>query len=71
MLEGKYRVDGKVAIVTGSGRGIGKSIALILAEAGADIAVVARTKEQIEQTAQEITKLGRKALSIQADHALV
>jgi len=62
-----YRVDGKVAIVTGAGRGIGKAIALALAEAGADITVVARTKEQVEQTAEDIRKLGRKAVAISTD----
>ena len=67
MLTEKYRVDGKVAIVTGAGRGMGKAIALILAEAGADVVVVARTKVQIEQTAKEIRDLGRKALAIPTD----
>lgn len=67
MINEEYRVDGKVAIVTGAGRGIGKAIALILAEAGADTTVVARTREQIEQTAGDIRKLGRKALAIPAD----
>lgn len=67
MINEEYRVDGKVAIVTGAGRGIGKAIALILAEAGADVTVVARTKEQIEETAGDIRKLGRKALAIPAD----
>lgn len=63
----KYSVDGKVAIVTGSGRGIGKAIALTLAEAGADITLVARTKEQIDATAEEIRKMGRKVLSLPTD----
>jgi len=63
----EYSVEGKVAIVTGGGRGIGKAIALTLAEAGADITVVARTREQIEQTASEIRQLGRKALAIPMD----
>ena len=67
MINEEYRVDGKVAIVTGAGRGIGRAIALILAEAGADVTLVARTKEQIEQTAADIYKLGRKALAIPAD----
>ena len=67
MFGEKYRVDGKVAIVTGGGRGMGKSIALVLAEAGADVTVVARTKTQIEQTAEEIRRLGRKALAIPTD----
>jgi NAD(P)-dependent dehydrogenase (short-subunit alcohol dehydrogenase family) len=67
MITDDYRVDGKVAIVTGAGRGIGKAIALVLAEAGADITVVARTKEQVEQTTEEIRKLGRKALAMPID----
>jgi len=67
MITEEYRVDGKVAIVTGAGRGIGKAIALVLAEAGADITVVARTREQVQQTAEEIRQLGRKALAIPAD----
>jgi 2-deoxy-D-gluconate 3-dehydrogenase len=67
MITDEYRVDGGVAIVTGSGRGIGKAIALALAEAGADITLVARTKEQIDTTAEEIRKMGRKALAIATD----
>jgi NAD(P)-dependent dehydrogenase (short-subunit alcohol dehydrogenase family) len=67
MITDEYRVDGKVAIVTGAGRGIGKAIALVMAEAGANVSVVARTREQVEQTAEDIRKLGRKALAIPAD----
>jgi len=62
-----FSVDGKVAIVTGAGRGIGKAIALTMAEAGADITVVARSTKQIEQTAEEIRQLGRKALAVPTD----
>ena len=67
MIAEQYRVDGKVAIVTGAGRGLGKAIALTLAEAGADVTVVARTANEIEETAEEIRKLGRKALVIPTD----
>jgi len=67
MIPKEFSIDGKVAIVTGAGRGIGKAIALVLAEGGADITVVARTTEQIEETAEEIRQLGRKALPIPAD----
>jgi len=67
MTTDEFRVDGKVAIITGGGRGIGGAIALTLAEAGADITVVARTEEQVEETAEEIRKLERKALAIPAD----
>ena len=62
-----YKLDGKVAIVTGAGRGIGKGIALILAEAGVDVVVTARTLSQIEQTASEIKQLGQRSLAIQCD----
>lgn len=67
MIPGDFSVAGQVAIVTGGGRGIGKAIALTLAEAGADITVVARTQKQIEQTAGEIHQQGRKAVAIAAD----
>ena len=63
----EFNLEGKVAIVTGGGRGIGKNIALCLAEGGADVVVTARTKPEIEQTAAEIRKLGRKGLAITAD----
>ena len=63
----EYSLEGKAAIVTGAGRGIGKGIALTLAEAGADITVAARTVEQIEGTAEEIRKLGRRALAVPTD----
>jgi 2-deoxy-D-gluconate 3-dehydrogenase len=58
---------GKTAIVTGAGRGIGKGIALVLAEAGVDVTVVARTIKELEQTAEEIRQLGRKAAVVPAD----
>jgi len=63
----EYNLAGKVAIVTGAGRGIGKAIALTLAEAGADVIAAARTVEQIERTAEEIRKLGRRALAVPTD----
>lgn len=62
-----FRLEGKTAIVTGAGRGIGRSLAIGMAEAGADIAAVARTKSEIEDTANEIRKLGRRATIIVAD----
>jgi 3-oxoacyl-[acyl-carrier protein] reductase len=58
---------GKVAIVTGAGRGIGKAIALDLAQAGCDIAITNRTKELGDQTRAAVEALGRKCLAVQAD----
>lgn len=67
MLVQEYNVEGRVAIVTGAGRGIGKAMALTLAQAGADVAVISRTAREIEATAKEIRELGRRALPIPID----
>lgn len=63
----RFRVDGQVAIVTGSGRGIGAQTAIALADAGADVVVTARTVEQLKKTAEEIRKRGKCALVIACD----
>lgn len=57
----------KIAFVTGAGSGLGKASALRLAQEGADVAVLSRTREEIEATAEEIRALGRQALPITAD----
>jgi 7-alpha-hydroxysteroid dehydrogenase len=62
-----FRLDGKVAIVTGAGRGIGASIARTFADAGADVVLTARTKEQLDEVADDVRAAGRKALVIPAD----
>ena len=59
----ELRLSGKVAIVTGSGQGIGKAVALRLAREGADIVVAEIKRETAEQTAQELRTLGRRALA--------
>lgn len=63
----KIDLTGRVALVTGGGRGIGRSVALRLAEAGADVCVTARTEAQLRETADRIRALGRSALAIAAD----
>ncbi|MBM4447178.1 MAG: 3-oxoacyl-ACP reductase FabG [Chloroflexi bacterium] len=63
----RFSLTGRVTIVTGAGRGIGKAIALGLADAGATLVVAARTVADIENTASEIQKKGGKALAVPTD----
>ena len=60
-------LNGKVAIVTGAGRGIGRAIALAYAQAGAAVGCAARTVAEIDDTAQEIRKLGGQSVAVQTD----
>ncbi len=61
------RLENKVAIVTGAGRGIGRAIAIAFAAEGANIVATARTKEEIEETCREVKGLGRQGLAIPTD----
>lgn len=67
MLLDRFAMTDRVAIVTGGGRGIGAGCALALAEAGADVAITARTEEQLESVAEQVRALGRRALVFPAD----
>ena len=64
-----FPLPGKVAIVTGGRRGIGRAVALALAEAGADIAICDRVIEddELKAVAEEVRRLGRRSLAVQAD----
>jgi NAD(P)-dependent dehydrogenase (short-subunit alcohol dehydrogenase family) len=61
------KLEGKVAIVTGAGRGIGKGIALAFAREGADVVIAELRPELAEETAKEIRALGRQALAVKTD----
>jgi NAD(P)-dependent dehydrogenase (short-subunit alcohol dehydrogenase family) len=61
------RLDDKIALVTGAGRGIGKSLALGFVKAGAHVIVVSRTQSEIEATAREAQAMGSQPLVIKAD----
>ena len=67
MIQDRFRLDDRVAIVTGAGRGIGAASALALAEAGADVLLASRTKEQLDAVAAQIEELGRRAVVVPAD----
>ena len=63
-------LPGKVAIITGGGTGMGRSMALEFAKAGADIVVASRTMANLERVATEVRALGRRALAIRTDVSL-
>jgi NAD(P)-dependent dehydrogenase (short-subunit alcohol dehydrogenase family) len=62
----RFSLEGKVALVTGGSRGIGRAAALGFAEAGADVVISSRKQEDLEKTAEEIRGKGRKAIPIAA-----
>src|SRR5215213_11891314 len=63
------RLAGKAALVTGASSGLGRATAIALAEAGADVALAARSKEELESAKEEVSKLGRRTLTLPVDLA--
>jgi 7-alpha-hydroxysteroid dehydrogenase len=63
----RFRVDGKVAIVTGASRGIGAASAVALAEVGADVVIAARSKDTLAEVTAQIEALGRRAVAVAVD----
>ena len=63
----RFRLTGKKMFITGGSRGLGREMALAIAEAGADVILVGRDAASLERTAADLAKLGRKAFPIQAD----
>jgi 3-oxoacyl-[acyl-carrier protein] reductase len=64
-----FSLDGQIAFVTGGSQGIGRAIALTLAQLGADVAIMARSMDKCEAVAEEIRTLGRRALAVSGDLA--
>lgn len=63
----RFRLDGKRLFITGGSRGLGREMAVAIADAGADVVLVGRDAESLEKTACDIRELGREAWTIQAD----
>jgi 7-alpha-hydroxysteroid dehydrogenase len=69
MILDLFRLDGKVAIVTGAGRGIGAASAVALAECGADVVIASRTQGDLDQVAEQVAATGRRAITVAGDLA--
>src|SRR5689334_9804878 len=59
-----FRADGKVVVVTGASKGLGRAMAVGFAESGADVVVASRKVEECQKVAEEVRRLGREALAV-------
>lgn len=66
-MNDRFSLDGRVALITGGGTGIGRAAALVLAEHGADVALAGRRPDPLESTVKEVSDLGRRALAVPSD----
>lgn len=66
-MTSRFSLEGRVAVITGGGTGIGRGAALVLAEHGADVVLAGRRPEPLEATAAEVEALGRRALAVSTD----
>ncbi|MHA7652866.1 SDR family oxidoreductase [Mycobacterium sp. ML4] len=69
MILDRFRLDDKVAVITGAGRGLGAAMALAFAEAGADVVISSRTQSQLDEVAEQVRAAGRRAHVVTADLA--
>jgi 7-alpha-hydroxysteroid dehydrogenase len=67
MILDRFRLDGRVAVVTGAGKGVGAGAAVALAEVGADVVLAARTEADLRTTAERVEALGRRAVVVPTD----
>src|SRR6201992_3692832 len=66
MILDRFRLDDKVAVITGGGRGLGAAIALAFAEAGADVVIASRTQSELDSVAEQVRATGRRAHTVVA-----
>ena len=66
-MNDRFSLEGRVAVITGGGTGIGRGSALVLAEHGADVVLAGSRPDPLESTAKEVQALGRRALAVSTD----
>lgn len=66
-MKSRFSLDGRVAVITGGGSGIGRGAALVLAEHGADVVLAGRRPDPLDSTAEEVLSMGRRAVPVPTD----